>query len=181
MTGIDWAIVAVVLLSVALAAAQGFFFEVFSLAGAIVGYLLAAWEYPRVALWYAPYVKSAWMANVAGFLTIFLAVVLFADILARIVRWGVKEAGLRWFDRALGAVFGLLRGVLFVTVGLVAVASWAPNTRWLARSQTAPYLLIVGRAAIWAAPGELRMQFRDGMKVLRDLRAGNGTEGPAGK
>ncbi len=76
MSGLDWLLVVVVLLSVALAAAQGFLFEVISLAGVAVGYLLAAWEYPRVAAWYAPYVKAPWVADIAGFLTIFVAVVL---------------------------------------------------------------------------------------------------------
>ena len=49
MTGIDWVIVVAVTLSMALAAKEGFFYEVFSLAGVVVGYLLAAWEYGHVA------------------------------------------------------------------------------------------------------------------------------------
>ena len=45
MSLIDWAIIVVLLISVLLAAAQGFFVEVFSFAGAVIGYLLAASEY----------------------------------------------------------------------------------------------------------------------------------------
>ena len=69
----------------------------------IVGYLLAAWEYPRVAAWYAPYVNSQWAADIAGFFTIFVVVVLLAGVLGRIARWAVHGVGLRWFDRLLGA------------------------------------------------------------------------------
>jgi len=47
MNAVDWIILAVILLSVFLAAMQGFFFEIFSLAGTIIGYLLAAWGYGR--------------------------------------------------------------------------------------------------------------------------------------
>ena len=96
-----------------LAAAQGFFYEVLSrLAGVVVGYLLAAWEYPRVSSWLSPYTKAEWVADAAGFLIIFLAVVLLAGIAGHITRWAVKEVGLRWFDGVLGAVFGFVRADL---------------------------------------------------------------------
>jgi len=37
MTGIDWVIVVAVTLSMALAAKEGFFYEIFSLAGVVLG------------------------------------------------------------------------------------------------------------------------------------------------
>jgi membrane protein required for colicin V production len=168
----DWLIVGAILLSVVLAAAQGFLYEAFSLAGVIVGYLVAAWWYESAAAWFAPYVKATWVANVAGYLTLFLAVVLLAGIIGRIARAGAKAAGMRWFDRVLGGAFGLLRGFLLVMVMLMAFAAWAPTSTWLAESQLAPYMLVVGRAAIWVAPSDVRAQFQNGMKQLRELRAG---------
>src|SRR5258706_8882671 len=44
----DWIILAFLLFSVVMAAWEGFFHEAFGLAGLIVGYLLAAWQYRRV-------------------------------------------------------------------------------------------------------------------------------------
>ena len=169
MTLVDLLIIGVIGLSVAVAAAQGFFYEVFSLAGVIVGYLVAAWEYPHVAARYAPLVRMQWVADVAGFLTIFLLILLLAGVVAKLVRWGMREAGLHWFDRMLGAAFGLLRGTLVVTVLLVAAGSWTPNATWLAKSHIAPYLLTLGRAAVWVAPSAVRTQFREGMRYLRQL------------
>jgi membrane protein required for colicin V production len=168
----DVLIIAVVLLSAAAAAAQGFAFEAFSLAGVIIGYLLAAWGYGAVAPWFAPYTSSPWVANIAGFFAILAAVLLLAGVAARLARWGMKEAGLRWFDRLLGGVFGLARGVLLVMVVLLALASFAPGSRLLARSRMAPYLLVLARGAIWVAPPQLRQQFRSGMDTLRGLRQG---------
>lgn len=170
MTGIDWLIAGIVMLSVLLAAAQGFFYELFSVAGVVIGYIAAVWGYHRVAPWFAPLVKSAWVADIAGFLTIFLAVVIVAGILARLARWFFKEAGLRWFDRLLGAAFGLVRGVLFVAVCLLAITSFAPDSKVLAGSTAAPYVLVVARAAIWVAPGQVRSQFDEGLKAVRELR-----------
>jgi membrane protein required for colicin V production len=177
MTLADVLIVGVIGLSVAVAAAQGFFYEVFSLAGVIVGYLAAAWGYPLVAMRLAPLVKMQWVADAAGFLAIFLVVFLLAGVVAKLVRWGVRGVGLHWFDRILGAAFGLVRGTLLVTVVLVAVGSWTPNAPWLAKSRIAPYLLTLGRAAVWVAPSQVRTQFREGMKYLHQLTPAPGLPG----
>ncbi len=172
MTAADWLMVAIVLFSALVAASQGFMHEVFSLAGVVAGYLLAAWGYRQVAPWYAPYVKTPWVADLCGFLTIFFVVVLLAGGIGRIARFGMKEAGLRWFDRALGGMFGLVRGVLVVMVALLALASFSPGSTLLARSRTAPYLLALARAAIWVAPSQVRQQFRAGMAAVANMREG---------
>ncbi|MGZ4831876.1 MAG: CvpA family protein [Terriglobales bacterium] len=172
MTGIDWLIVAVILLSALVAASQGLAYEVFSLGGVVAGYLLAAWGYGQVAPWYSPYVKTPWVADLCGFVTIFFVVVLLAGAIGRIARFGMKEVGLRWFDRLLGMMFGLVRGVLVVMISLLAVASFSPDSTLLARSRTAPYLLVLARAAIWVAPSQVRQQFRAGMKAIGNIREG---------
>jgi membrane protein required for colicin V production len=166
---LDWVILLIILLSVFQAIAQGFFYEFFSLAGVIAGYLLAAWEYPRAAAWYAPHVNSQWAADIAGFFTIFVVVLLLAGVLGRIVRWAVHGVGLRWFDRMLGGAFGFLRGVVLCTVIVLALASFAPQWGWLQQSRIAPFMLVSGRALIWAAPAELRERFRVGWELLRTV------------
>lgn len=165
----DWVIVLIVVLSILQAAAQGFFYEFFSLAGVVAGYLLAAWEYPRVAAWYAPHVNSPWVADIAGFFTIFLVVVLLAGTVGRIARWAVHGVGLRWFDRLLGGVFGLLRGTVLCTVIVLGLAAFVPQWGWLQQSRIAPFMLVTGRAFIWAAPAELRARFRQGWDLLRTV------------
>ena len=49
MTGADWVIVVVIVISVIQAAISGFFHEAFGIAGLVFGYLLAAWKYYRLA------------------------------------------------------------------------------------------------------------------------------------
>ena len=105
MNVLDWLIAIILVLSVLHAAAQGFVFELFSLVGTVFGYLLAAWEYPVVARYIAPYVKSNLVAGGAGFLLIFVAVVILAGIAGRIARWATSTVGLRWFDRLLGGSY----------------------------------------------------------------------------
>lgn len=165
---LDWVIVLIVLLSVLQAIGEGFFHEFFSLAGVVAGYLIAAWEYPRVAAWYERFVTSQWAADIAGFFTIFLAVMLLAGILARITQSMVRGVGLRWFDRLLGAPFGFIRGVIVSAVVVLALAAFAPQ--WgLPPSRIAPFMLVTSRGLVWAAPPELRQRFWDGWNLLRTV------------
>src|ERR1019366_4238977 len=124
----DWIILGFLVFSVTGAAIEGFFHEAFMLAG---------WQYHRLADWFAPHLKSPWLGEIAGFLIIFFAVLIVAGFAGRIARWAMKKAGLSTIDRILGAVLGLLRGVLVVAVVLTAMAAFAPAAKWLAGSELA--------------------------------------------
>ena len=167
MTAADWVTVAVIVVSVIQAAISGFFHEAFGIAGLVVGYLLAAWNYQRLAARYAPYLKSMWLGEIGAFLVIFLAVLIVAGIAGRITRHVVKEAGLSFVDRILGGALGLVRGILIVAVILMSMAAFTPTSTWLEGSELAPYFLVIGRAGIWVAPSELRGRFYQGLDLLR--------------
>ena len=167
----DWIILGFLVISVTGAAIRGFFHEAFSLAGMVVGYLVAAWQYHRLADWFAPHLKSPWLGEIAGFLIIFFAVLIVAGLAGRIARSIMKKAGLSALDRFLGAVLGLLKGCLVVAIVLTAVAAFEPAANWLAHSQLAPYFLVGGRAAIWLAPSELRHRFYQGLDYMRQVHA----------
>ena len=174
----DWIIIAFLVFSVAAAAIEGFFHEAFKLAGLAVGYLLAAWQYHRLAEWFAPHLKSPWLGEIAGFLIIFFAVLMVAGIAGRVARSVMKEVGLSGIDRFLGAVLGLMKSVLVVAIVLTAVAAFAPAARWLDGSELAPYFLVGGRAAIWLAPPEMRHRFYQGLDYMRQVHAGNKLQPP---
>jgi membrane protein required for colicin V production len=171
----DWIIIAFLVFSVIGAASEGFFHEAFGLAGLVVGYLLAAWQYHRVADWFAPHLKAPWLGEIAGFLIIFFAVLIAAGFAGRTARWAMKKAGLSAIDRVLGAVLGVLKGALVVAVVLTAMAAFAPAAKWLARSELAPYFLVGGRAAIWLAPPELRHRFYQGLDYMRQVHSSKDT------
>src|SRR5215470_13608946 len=163
MNGLDWAILGVMLLSIWLAASHGFFFEILSLAGTVIGFVLAAWGYEHIAPWFLSHVKTPAIADLAGFLTIFFVVVVLAGIIARIVRKAIQAVGLRFIDRFLGGAFGLVRGVVIVTVGVMAMTAFAPDSKQLAESQLAGYFQLAGSGASWLAPSVMRQKFRDGV------------------
>lgn len=166
MTPADWIICAVVLLNVITAAMQGFFSEALTMAGLVVGYIVAAWQYRSLAEWLERFLKNEWLAEILGFLVIFFAIVLLFGVAARVARWLMKESGLSGFDRFLGAILGLLKGGLMVAVILMGMTAFAPASKLLQNSQLAPYFLVVGQAAVWIAPEELRLRFKQGLNLL---------------
>jgi membrane protein required for colicin V production len=166
MTLADWFICALVLLNVVTAAMQGFFSEALTMAGLVVGYIVAAWRYRGVAEWLESFLKNEWLAEILGFLIIFFAIVLLFGLAARIARWVMKQSGLSGLDRFLGAILGLLKGGLMVAVILMGMTAFTPTSKLLEKSQLAPYFLVVGRAAIWLAPSELRARFDQGLELL---------------
>ena len=169
LSALDWMILFVILMNVLGAIGQGFFYELFSFAGVILGYLIAAWQYPRVAVFVIHYVNSQWVADIAGFLTLVGLLAGLGGVVGKTVRWAVHEVGLRWFDRLLGGLFGFLKGVVICTVVVIALAAFSPTSPWIQDSRIAPFMLATGRALIWAAPPELRQRFRDGWNLLRTV------------
>jgi membrane protein required for colicin V production len=167
LTPADWFIFAIVLLNVVTAAIQGFFSEVITMAGLVVGYIVAAWQYHGLAQWLEQYLKNTWFAEICAFLVIFFAIVILFGIAARIARWVMKKAGLSGLDRFLGGLLGLLKGGLMVAVILMGMTAFAPTSKLVQNSQLAPYFLVVGRAAIWLAPSVLRARFYQGLDLLR--------------
>src|SRR5882672_4340024 len=166
MSPADWIILGLIALNVVAAAIQGFFAEALSLAGLVIAYVVAAWQFGRLADWLATFLKSQWLSEILGFLIIFFAIVLLFGVAGRIARWVMKEAGLSGFDRFLGGVLGLLKGGLMVAVVLMGMTAFTPTSKLLENSQLAPYFLVVGRAAIWVAPSALRARFYEGLDFL---------------
>lgn len=166
MKAADWMILVVILASIIQAIRAGFFREAFGVVGLVLGYLLAAWKYGSLAGWLESFLKSQAFSEVAGFLIIFLAITILASVAGRVARWAVKESGLSFLDRILGGALGLARGCLVVAVVLMAMTAFSPASQWLQDSRLAPYFLVVGRAAIWVAPSEMRARFYQGLDLL---------------
>ena len=170
MSLFDWILLAVMVLSIVAAAAHGFFAELFSLGGAIIGFILAAWQYWRLAPFFEQYVKSPAVANAAAFFAILIVVGIIAGVCAKVATWTMKEAGLRWVDRLLGGAFGFVRGLVLATIVVLVATSFTPEAAWLQRSTLAGYFTLSARVVAWVAPSSVRGKFQDGVAYLRKVR-----------
>src|SRR5260370_42297123 len=98
MTVADWIICALVLLNVVTAAMQGFFSEALTMAGLVVGYIVAAWKYRGLAERLGSFFENEWFAGIVGCPFIFFAIVVVFGPGATNSRWGVEETRLSGLD-----------------------------------------------------------------------------------
>lgn len=116
MTWFDYAVVAIVALSVLLAVIRGVVREITALAGWVAALVLSGLFAQELALW-LPVTLSPMLRAVIAYLVIFLGVLLLSGLTGVLLAKLFRAAGLGFTDRAVGALFGLARGALIVFVG----------------------------------------------------------------
>ena len=141
MQWIDIVLAGILALSVVLGLIRGFVFEVLSLLGWFVAYFAAQW----LAVDVAPHIPvgnpGSAINHAAAFSAVFIAVLLVWAIGSRLLRLLIHATPLSLPDRLLGAVFGLLRGVVLL-LAVATVISLTPlmkSPAWQA-SQGAQWL-----------------------------------------
>jgi len=131
---VDWAMLAVLALSVLVGLFRGLVFELMSLAGWIVAYFAAVWFAPDVARFLPVGTPGSALNQSAALLLCFVVALVVWAILARLVRMVVAATPLTVPDRVFGAAFGLLRGgvLLIAVVTIVSLTPGAQSAAWKA-------------------------------------------------
>ena len=163
----DVLIVAVLVVSVVSAFVKGFFLEVFSLAGVVLGLFFAGANYSGFAPWVMRLVANREAANLIAFLVIALLVMVLAGLVGRALRGLVRGVGLGIVDRIFGAVFGLVKGCIVVTLVLMGIVAFLPRQQWLDSSRLAPVFLTAAHGGSHVVPFELGEKIREGLQSLR--------------
>jgi membrane protein required for colicin V production len=175
-TALDWGIVAVLGLSVALAFVHGLLVEVCSLAGLIGGILLAGRYYLDVTPYVDALIHEPAAAHALAFLVIALGVMLAAGIAGRVLRWILRRVGLGWADRLAGGVFGLIKGYVLVALAVAAIVGFFPGQAWLAQSQLVPYFLPGAHGSATVLPQDLGGRIQFGLHHLQDVARHQATD-----
>ena len=128
MTLFDFAVIAIVGLSVLLSVIRGLVREVLALAAWVVAFVAANLLAGAAAQWMPEGLPTEELRLLAGFLSVFIGVLIAMSLLAMLASKLVKSAGLGMEDRLLGAGFGLARGLLVVMI-LVLLAGLTPLPR----------------------------------------------------
>jgi uncharacterized membrane protein required for colicin V production len=87
--------------------------------------------------------------------------------LGMLIKGLVHGVGLGWLDRALGLIFGLLRGAVLATLCILILAAFFPDTRWLGDAQLSKYFLGSADLTIRMTPDELANKIQYGLGVLK--------------
>src|SRR4051812_16275529 len=103
MNWLDLLLIVILAVSVASSFSRGFARELIGLIASIAALICGAWFYRIAGAAVQPYVGSAEVANLCGFLLIFAAVMVLGWVVSLLVGMMMKVTGLSWLDRLMGA------------------------------------------------------------------------------
>ena len=166
MNLVDIVILLLLVLSAVLGYRSGLIQSCCSLIGLIAGIAIASWNYKHFAADVASKVHSERAAEAICFCLIALAVMLVAGLLGMLLKGLIHGVGLGWLDRLTGLLFGLLRGAVLVTLCIVTLAAFFPDTRWLGEAQLSRYFLGSAHITTHMTPEELKRKIQEGLHVL---------------
>ncbi|NLT33413.1 MAG: CvpA family protein [Acidobacteria bacterium] len=158
-TTFDLLFAGIVALSTLLALWKGIVREIVSLVALIAGFLLAVFFYPVPAARLIDFCRTEQIANLAGFLVIFLGTLLAGTLVSIALNRFLKAVTLKWADRFLGSIFGFLRGWAVCSILVLALIAFPVKKDLLSRSVLAPFLLGGASAAVRLTPQSLKDKF----------------------
>lgn len=141
LSAVDWILLAVLGLSFLLGIWRGIVQELLSLVGWVAAFYVSQMYAPMAAAWLPMEGSSQMLRYAAGFVVVFVAVLVGTVLVSALIKKLISAVGLGPLDRLLGSLFGLMRGVVIllavtVFVGMTPMRdteAWkqAQGTQWL--------------------------------------------------
>jgi membrane protein required for colicin V production len=153
---LDIVFIIILLISILLGIIKGFIRELFSLAFFIIAVVLSFLFYHEMGSIYVPHLQNRDVSNFAGFITIFVAVLVIGAVVTYFVKKIFTIGPLKSIDMILGGLFGLVRGVLISAVILIALVAFPVNDNLVLQSRLSPYLMKTIDVFFDLLPGKYR-------------------------
>lgn len=153
MALLDWIFVVVLLGSMLLGAWRGLVYEILSLLGWVVAFMVARTWAQAVAVWLPLDGWDMQLRYAAAFVLLIVGALFAWGVISWLSKQLIEAVGLRPVDRTLGALFGVLRGGLLLLV-LALVIQYTPMNKalWWQESTLAPWLTAALSVVLPALP-----------------------------
>ena len=154
MGWLDFAILGVLIASIVLGLKKGLLRGIFSLAGIIVGLVIASRFYKNFMVFEAIF-KNPVLARTISFLLIFTGIAAVFSIIGMLVHKFVKAGGLGMLDHLGGFIFGFLEGIAVTGIILFLLSKFAFFQKLMDKSPVASVILRIFRNVlylIWSKP-----------------------------
>lgn len=161
MTPFDYAVLAIVGVSILISVIRGLVREVLALVAWAAAFVVATLFSGHVAAVLPVAIPTEELRLLTSFLVVFVGVLIAMSIGAMLISRLVKGAGLGFEDRMLGALFGFVRGALVVMV-LVLLAGLTALPRdpiWRNAMLSSPLEAFALYLKIWL-PGDLSKRIK---------------------
>lgn len=171
MNWVDWTILAILSVSTLLSLRRGFVKEAMSLAGWIAAFFVSISFSARLSAQLADFITSDALRYAIAYVLLFTATLMLASLLNTLLAQMIHVTGLSNADRALGTVFGFVRGfvVVLVLMFVLQAALSEEQQQPLRQSQFLPHLAVVEE---WARQNFADVNVNDRMPWLQSMGEG---------
>jgi membrane protein required for colicin V production len=146
---LDIVVVLIIIASTAYATWRGFVSETLSILAWAAAAFATLYFGPWVAFWLRGMINPPWLGEVTGYGAVFLAVVIPLSFMSFRFSQSVKKSAISPLDRALGAAFGVVRGLAIIGIAYVVFTAFVPipdQPDWVLNTRFLP--LIQGSAEV---------------------------------
>ena len=173
VTLLDAILFAIMLVSALLAMVRGFSREVLSVISWLVAAAAAYFFYKPLTPYAGQYIHSHTVAMAASAAVIFLVVLIIVSFITLRIADFIIDSRIGALDRALGFIFGAVRGLLLVVVAMLFFNWLAPENQpaWVANARSKPVLDDLGQRLVAALPRQSRGVILDRIHGLADQPA----------
>jgi membrane protein required for colicin V production len=108
--------------------------------------------------------------NILSFLIIFCGVLIIIGILGVIIKYLLNIAFLGWVDRFGGVVFGVLKGILIVSILFITLTAFLPKgTAFIKNSELAPHVSWISEKMANVISKEMKQDFKAKLGELKKV------------
>ena len=161
MIWVDYAIIAILVVSAAISVLRGFLREAISLAGWVLAFWLALTFADDISGLFESTITQPSMRHGVAFVVILLGTLIITAIVMYLVRILVDKTEITGTDRALGIIFGIARGIVIVAIlVLFAGLTALPKDPWWNESLFLPHFQVLAVEIQRMLPPEVATLFK---------------------
>ena len=139
---------------------RGLVKEVSSIIGVLGGFYAAYSYYPMMAKLLSGVIDDQSYLNILSFLIIFCGLLLIISILGVVIKYLLNVAFLGWVDRICGLGFGLIKGVLIVTVIFIILTTFlSKGAPIIKKSILAPHVIWISEKMVGLVSDDMKKDF----------------------
>jgi len=147
---------------------RGLVKEVSSIIGVLGGFYAAYTYYKVLAGWLAGLINDISYLNILSFLIIFCGVLIVVGVLGVVIKYLLNIAFLGWVDRIGGVIFGVLKGILIVSILFITLTAFLPKgTAFIKNSELAPHVSWISEKMANVISEEMKQDFKAKLGELK--------------
>ncbi|WDN89244.1 membrane protein required for colicin V production [Desulfosarcina sp. BuS5] len=168
MNLLDMFIVAILCFCMIRGIFRGLVSELFAIIGVFAGFYTAYTYYLKIAKPLLSWISNQAYLNILSFLIIFCVVFFAINFLGLLIRYILNIVFLGWVDRICGSVFGLIKGILIVSVFLVVLTSFLDKGAPVIKdSMLSKHVMLISENMARVVSEDMKKKFSEKIQALK--------------